>query len=143
MAQSQVLVIGAAVLALALGAASAASSQTPAPAGASPTGLPAVPTTRVLAIGHLTAKWTPQAMRGVMPDEVRATLRLYLDGKIDQWFVRKDQPGVVFILNTADVGEARGTLEQLPLGKAGLMEFDLIPMGPLAPLGILAGPADH
>lgn len=111
----------------------------PSAAQAIPRGMPAVPTTRVLAIGHLTAKATPAVMSGVMDAEVRATERLYLAGKIDQWFVRKDKPGVVFILETADPATARAMLDALPLGQAGLMDFDLIPLGPLAPLGLLLG----
>ena len=110
----------------------------PAPAG--PAGMPSTPTMKVLAIGHLTATATPEAMKGAMPQEVRDTVRLYLGGKIDQWFVRKDRPGVVFVINAADPAEARALLEKLPLGQRGLMDFDLIPIGPLAPLGLLLGP---
>jgi hypothetical protein len=72
-----------------------------------------------------------------MQREVRDTVRLYLAGKLDQWFVRRDREGVVFLLNVASVAEARSLLEKLPLGEAKLMEFDFIPLGPLAPLGIL------
>jgi hypothetical protein len=102
-------------------------------------GLPDVPTTRILAIGRLTSKSTPGAIGAVLPQEVRDTVKLYLGGKIEQWYVRKDQASVVFILNMTDVNEARRTLEQLPLGRADLMEFDLIPLGPLAPLAALGG----
>ncbi|WP_254074065.1 hypothetical protein [Burkholderia sp. S171] len=110
----------------------------PAQASAS-LGLPDVPTTRILAIGRLTSKSTPGAIGAVLPQEVRETVKLYLEGKIDQWYVRKDQASVVFILNITDVNEARRTLEQLPLGRADLMEFDLIPLGPLSPLAALGG----
>lgn len=72
-----------------------------------------------------------------MPLEVRDTLRLYLAGKLDQWFVRRDQNGVVFLLNVTTVAEAQALLDKLPLGEAKLMEFDLIPLGPLTPLGLL------
>jgi hypothetical protein len=94
-----------------------------------------VPTTKILAIGHVTA--TPEQRRTIMPKEVPDTVRLYLAGKIDQWYVRQDGKGVVFLLNCSSVEEAHALLEQLPLGKAGLMEFDLIPLGPLSPLRIL------
>ncbi len=63
-----------------------------------------------------------------MKQEVRDTVRLYLAGKIDQWFVRRDQNGVVFLLNVGSVAEAHELLEKLPLGQAKLMEFDLIPL---------------
>ncbi len=63
--------------------------------------------------------------------------RPYLSGKIDQWNVRKDRNGVVFLLNVGTIKEAHALLEALPLGKAKLMEFDLIPLGPLSPLNVL------
>ena len=95
------------------------------------------PTTRVLAIGHITEGATAEKITPVMQQEVRDTVRLYLAGKLDQWFSRRDLRGVVFLLNVSSVDEARALLEALPLGKAKLMTFDLIPLGPLAPLGLL------
>lgn len=105
-------------------------------------GLPPVPTTRILAIGHMTSKATPAGIRAVMPDEVRETVKLYLTGRIAEWYTRKDSPGVVFILNLHDAAEAHALLERLPLGQAGLMSFDLVPLGPLSPLGVLVGPVN-
>jgi hypothetical protein len=95
------------------------------------------PTTRILALGRLTNGTTRDKVMPVMRQEVRDTVKLYLAGKLDQWFFRRDQPGVVFLLNVSSVDEARTLLEKLPLGEAKLMEFDLIPLGPLAPLGLL------
>jgi hypothetical protein len=43
----------------------------------------------------------------------------------------------MFLMNETDVAEAHALLEQLPLGKAGMMTFELIPVGPLWPLGLL------
>lgn len=102
-------------------------------------GLPSVPTTKILAIGHLVAPLTPEQRRGILPKEVPDTVRLYLSGKIDQWYVRQDGKGVVFLLNVTSVEEAHTLLEELPLGQAKLMEFDLMPLGPLSPLRILLG----
>jgi hypothetical protein len=130
------IALSAAVLSASVGIQPAIAQTSTAPAGI---GLPNVPVTRVLAIGRLTAKSNPAAMRGVMPDEVRETVQLYLSGKVADWYTRKDVPGVVFVLDVRDLAEARALLEALPLGRAGLMDFDLIPLGPLAPLAILAG----
>jgi len=99
--------------------------------------VPTLPTTRILAMGHLTPGNTRATVAPVLKDEVPATLRLYLDGKIDQWYFRKDGDGVVFIMNCTTVEEARTILEKLPLGQHKMMEFDLIPLGPLAPLQML------
>ena len=126
----------------------AAAMSSAAPLGAqesggitSPPGLPVVPVTKVIAIGRVTDRWTPEAIRTVMPREVRETVALYLQGRIDQWFMRKDEPGVVFVFNAADVGAVHDLLEGLPLGREHMMTFDLIPVGPLAPLALLQGQA--
>jgi hypothetical protein len=94
-------------------------------------------TTKVLAIGSWTSKATPETRPPVMPFEARDTLRLQLAGKIDQWFAKTDGSGAVFLMNVTDPAEARALLEQLPLGRAGMMTFQYIPMGPLWPLGLL------
>jgi hypothetical protein len=98
---------------------------------------PTPPTTAVLT--SLTIK--PDADRAqvmkVLPDEVRATVRLYLDGKIQQWYARGDGKGVVFILNCGSVAEAKGLMDTLPLSKAGLANFEFTAIGPLTPLRLL------
>ncbi len=94
-------------------------------------------TTRVLAIGTWTAKGTPESRPAIMPAEARDTMRLMLAGKIDQWFAKIDGSGAVFLLNVTDPAEAHALLEQLPLGQADMMRFELIPVGPLWPLGLL------
>lgn len=103
--------------------------------GADP--LLSVPTTKVLAIGSLNTPLTDEQRKGVMSHEVPDTVKLYLAGKIDQWYVRKDGKGVVFLLNVSSADEAKAMLDQLPLGKAKLMHFDFLPLGPLSPLGLL------
>ena len=94
-------------------------------------------TTKVLAIGSWTAKATPETRPAIMPSEARDTMRLQLAGKIDQWFAKSDGSGAVFLMNVTDPAEAHRLLEALPLGQAEMMTFDLIPMGPLWPLGLL------
>ena len=94
-------------------------------------------TTKVLAIGSWTAKATPEARAPIMPFEARDTMRLQLTGKIDEWFAKSDGSGAVFLMDATDPAEAHRLLEKLPLGQAGMMTFELIPVGPLWPLGLL------
>jgi hypothetical protein len=100
---------------------------------------PPTPTTRILAIGTVNSGVDPAAVRSILPTEVRETVKLYLDGRIDQWFSLQDRSGVAFILNVTDPAVARVMLEKLPLGQAHLMSFELIPLGPLDPLRQLQG----
>jgi hypothetical protein len=102
----------------------------------------AVPVTKVLAIGSFTAKGTPDRVKPVLLSEVRETVKVYLTGKLEQWYVKPDQSGVVFLMNVSDPAEARALLQKLPFGQAGLMEFQYIPLGPISPLRLLlADPA--
>jgi hypothetical protein len=80
---------------------------------------------------------TVEQIMKIMPAEIRATVPLYLDGKIQQWFTRGDGRGVIFILNCKDVEEAQALIESLPLSKENLVDEQFIPVGPLLPLGIL------
>jgi hypothetical protein len=100
---------------------------------------PPTPTTRILAIGTLNPGVDPAAARAILPMEVRETVKLYLNGKIDQWFSLQGRNGVAFILNVTDIAEAHEMLEKLPLGQAHLMSFELTPLGPLNPLRQLLG----
>lgn len=114
----------------------------PSPVQASPLNTPpqilaAVPTTQILAIGRFASPPDPDILRSIMPKEVAQTAMLYLDGKISAWFSRQDESGVVFLVDADNVEEARTLLEALPLGVAGLMTFDFIPLGPLKPLRLL------
>jgi hypothetical protein len=80
---------------------------------------------------------TAEQVMKIMPAEIRATVPLYLDGKIQQWYTRGDGKGVIFVMNCKDVAEARALIENLPLSKENLMDEQFIPVGPLLPLGIL------
>ncbi|MBB5058080.1 hypothetical protein HDF16_002786 [Granulicella aggregans] len=94
-------------------------------------------TTKILAIGKVDEPITPQQRAAIMPQEVPDTVRLYLDGVIDQWFGRPDGKGVVFILNLTSLDQAHTYLSALPLAKEHLMNFELIELGPLFPLRLL------
>ena len=98
---------------------------------------PVVRTIKVLAIGQFTKPPTPEQINEFFPKEVPATLQLYLAGKIDQWWIRQTQTGAVFLLNVTSIEEAHALMEELPLGKAGLMKHEFIELGPLTPLHLL------
>ena len=103
------------------------------------TAMQSTPTTKILAIGTINPGVEREKVFAMLPEEVRDTANLYLDGKIDQWYSQQNGKGVVFILNVTDRAVAHEMLEKLPLGQAHLMSFELIPLGPLAPLRRLPG----
>jgi hypothetical protein len=111
--------------------------------GTTSAGLPsvAVPkTTEVLVIQTPRQGVTFQQVMAVIPAEIRATVKLYLDGKIREWYSRGDGKGVVVMVDATTEDEARALIETLPLAKAQLMDTQYIPIGPLMPLRALLGP---
>jgi len=97
----------------------------------------AAPTTSVLTTLTVKADAQRADIMNVMQNEVRDTVKLYLDGKIAQWFARADGRGVVFILNCATVAEAKAITDTLPLSKASLATFEYVALTPLTPLRML------
>ncbi|GGA29416.1 hypothetical protein [Dyella nitratireducens] len=91
---------------------------------------------KVMAIAVPQVALTPDVLKPYMSDEVPHTLQLYLDGKVEQfWFVEKSGP--IFLMNVESIDQAKATINTLPLVTAGLMAYDLKPVGPLIPLGRL------
>lgn len=76
----------------------------------------------------------------VMPEEVRATVRLYLEGKIRQWYSRSDGMGVVLIVNATSMADAETVIHTLPLSRADLVDHEYTELGPLAALAGLIAP---
>ena len=102
---------------------------------------PAPPkTTDVLVVMTVKAGVPREELAKVLPSEVRATVRLYLDGKLRQWFQRSDGKGVVFILPTTTVADAQTIMESLPLARANLVDHEYVALSPLGPLAALLGP---
>ncbi len=100
----------------------------------------AAPTTQVLTALTVKTDVDRAQIMKVMPDEVRATVKMYLDGKIQQWYSRSDGRGVVFILNATSVADAKALTDQLPLSKANLATFEYTALSPLGPLRMLIQP---
>ena len=88
-------------------------------------------TTEVLVIETPKQGVTAQQIMAVIPEEIRATVKLYLDGKIRQWYSRGDGKGVVFLVDAKSEEEARALMETLPLAKEQLIDHQYIPVGPL------------
>ncbi|HEX8894328.1 MAG TPA: hypothetical protein VF783_13440 [Terriglobales bacterium] len=119
----------------ALPAASLAQSQSGSASGVPSVAIPK--TTAVLVIQTPKKGVTPDQIMAVIPAEIRATVKLYLDGKIREWYSRGDGKGVVFLVEAKTEGEARAIMETLPLAKEQLMDDQYIPVGPLMPLRAL------
>jgi hypothetical protein len=91
---------------------------------------------KIMAIGTL-KPMTPEQQKTYMPKEVPATLQLYLNGKMEQFWLRDANAGVIFLMTVDSIAEADALLKAMPLGHANLLTFELMPVGPLTPLGML------
>jgi hypothetical protein len=92
---------------------------------------------KVFAIGSASKPMTDEQRKELMPKEVPGTLKLYLDGNIEQFWFRHDKLGVVFLMNAESVDQAKAIIGALPLAAGGFLTFEMIPVGPLKPLGLL------
>ena len=113
--------------------------QSQPPSTQPPPGPPSPKTTEVMVILTAKSEVTRQQMMNIMPAEIRATVKLYLDGKIRQWYSRGDGRGVVFMIDAQTVDEAHAVVDTMPLSKENLVDHEYIPVGPLGPLaGLIA-----
>ena len=112
-------------------------AQSQSPSTPSPAEPPTPKTTEVMVI--LTAKEgvTRQQIMTVMPAEIRATVKLYLDGTIRQWYSRGDGRGVIFLIDAKTAAEAHAIVDTMPLSKENLVDHEYIPVGSLMPLAAL------
>lgn len=92
---------------------------------------------QILAIDKIAEGVTADILEPHLPKELAAMVDLYLKEKIRTFYFRKDRVGVVFILECENIQEAREILSTLPMVEKNLLNFDLIPIGPLMPLGRL------
>ena len=96
-------------------------------------------TTGVFALLKAKPGVTRDQIMAIMPAVIRATVQLYLGGKIREWYAREDGKGAVFLLNTGDVAEASSIMESLPLARENMLDHEYIPVSPLMPLRLLIG----
>ncbi len=75
-------------------------------------------------------------------DEVRHTWASYKSGLIREIYFRQDRPGVAIMMEAASVEEAKKAFAEFPLVKAGLLDFEAIPLGAFANWELLFGPSN-
>ncbi|MDD0811545.1 superoxide dismutase [Curvibacter sp. RS43] len=73
-------------------------------------------------------------------DEVRHGWALYKSGFTRDIYFRQDRPGVAIMAEAESVEAARATLMNFPLAQAGLIGWDVIPLGPMLNWELLFAP---
>jgi hypothetical protein len=79
-------------------------------------------------------------LKPYLRDEVSNVWRLWKAGVVRENYARADVGGVVIVFECADVDEAKRYIEDFPLTKAGLIEWQFIALGSPLPLEFLFDP---
>ena len=73
-------------------------------------------------------------------EEVANVWRRWKAGVVRENYARADVNGVVIVFECRDVDEAKRHVEDFPLSKAGLLEWDYIPLDAPLPLEFIFDP---
>jgi hypothetical protein len=92
---------------------------------------------QILAIDRFLPGTTMEKVQPLLREEMVVTWEHYKQGKIRELYFRHDHPGVVLMMECQSLEEAAELIEELPLVKERLIEFDLIPLGPFEPFEAL------
>lgn len=85
---------------------------------------------RIIALEKEEPGFSAEEFRPHLKAEAARAWELYQAGLIREIYFRADVSEAVLMLECADVNEARAMLATLPLVKAGLITFELIPLRP-------------
>lgn len=76
-----------------------------------------------------------------LESEVRHGWTLYKGGFVRDIYFRQDRPGVAIIAEADSIEAAKAALKEFPLAKVGLIDWDVIPLGPFLNWELLFAPA--
>ncbi len=85
---------------------------------------------KILAIENELPGVSEDGFKPHLKAEAARVWELYQAGVIRELYFRQDRGSAVLVLECADVEEAEGVLNTLPLVKEGLIAFDIIPLIP-------------
>lgn len=74
------------------------------------------------------------ALKPHLRHEAGAVWGLYRQGILREFYLRADGPGVILVFESESAEKVRSHLAGLPLAQRALIEFDVIPVGPLVSL---------
>lgn len=83
---------------------------------------------KILALEHDAPGLTDDDFAPHLVDEAKRAWELHQAGVIRELYFRADEEAAVLVLECVDLQEAQTILSTLPLVKAGLISFELIPL---------------
>ena len=85
---------------------------------------------KVVVVATRSEKFTAEDFAPLLPGEAKKALSLLAEDFVREIYSRKDGKGAVLVLEAADEDAARERLAELPLAEAGMLEFEVYPVGP-------------
>ncbi len=85
---------------------------------------------KFLAIEHEVPGALPGEFAPHLEDEAMQLWKLYQSDRVREFYFRGDRSEAILTLECTDLDQAQGLLDRLPLVKAGLIHFELIPLIP-------------
>jgi len=85
---------------------------------------------------------SPEKYQPHLLEETRHGWQLYKSGFVRDIYFRQDRPGVAIIAESDSIDAARKVLAEFPLAKAGLIDWEIIPIGPFVGWESLFASAD-
>jgi hypothetical protein len=92
---------------------------------------------KIIAYDRFKPGVTMETIQPYIAEEVANVWRLWKAGIVRENYARADVPGVVIVFECPSVAEATRYVEDFPLSKAGLLEWDYIPLDAPLPLEFL------
>lgn len=92
---------------------------------------------KIIAYDRFKPGVTMDTVRPYLRDEVSNVWRLWKAGIVRENYARADEPGVVIVFECDGVEAARRHIDDFPLSKAGLLEWELIAVEAPLPLEFL------
>jgi hypothetical protein len=96
---------------------------------------------KIIAIDRFKPGVTLETVKPYLRDEVSNVWRLWKAGIVRENYARADQPGVLIVFECDCVATARRYIDDFPLSKAGLLEWELIALDAPLPLEFLFDPS--
>jgi hypothetical protein len=92
---------------------------------------------KIIAYDRFRPGVTMETIQPYIKEEVANVWRLWKAGIVRENYARADVNGVVIVFECRDLADAKRYVEDFPLSKAGLLEWDFITIGAPLPLEFL------
>ncbi len=95
---------------------------------------------KIIAYDRFKPGVTMETIKPYIKEEVANVWRLWKAGIVRENYARADVPGVVIVFECSGLDEAKRYVDDFPLSKAGLLEWDYIPLDAPLPLEFVFDP---